>query len=55
MGPYTLEALAEDARGLLYALGIPRVHFVGLSMGGMIGQILGLEYPELGRLLLLSQ
>jgi len=46
-GPYTLEALAEDARGLLHALGIPRVHFVGLSMGGMIGQILGLEYPKL--------
>lgn len=46
-GPYTLETLAEDARGLLRALGIPRVHFVGLSMGGMIGQILGLECPEL--------
>jgi 3-oxoadipate enol-lactonase len=46
-GPYTLETLAEDARGLLHALGIPRVHFVGLSMGGMIGQLLGLEAPEL--------
>src|ERR687887_1656284 len=46
-GPYTLEELAEDARGLLHALGIPRVHFVGLSMGGMIGQLLGLESPEL--------
>ncbi len=47
VGPYTLETLAEDARGLLHALGIPRVHFVGLSMGGMIGQFLGLESPEL--------
>ena len=46
-GPYTLETLAEDARGLLHALGIPRVYFVGLSMGGMIGQLLGLEAPEL--------
>jgi 3-oxoadipate enol-lactonase len=46
-GPYSLEELAEDTRGLLHALGIPRVHFVGLSMGGMIGQSLALHHPEL--------
>ena len=46
-GPYTLELLAEDARALLRALGILRTHFVGLSMGGMIGQVLGIQSPEL--------
>lgn len=46
-GPYSLDQLAEDARALLLALGIPRTHFVGLSMGGFIGQILALKYPEM--------
>lgn len=45
-GAYTLEQLADDAHGLLGALGIERSHFVGLSMGGMIGQTLALKYPE---------
>ncbi len=46
-GPYTLEMLAEDVRALLRALGIERTHFMGLSMGGMIGQVLALESPQL--------
>jgi 3-oxoadipate enol-lactonase len=45
-GPYTLELLAEDVIALLDALGMDRVHFVGLSMGGMIGQCLGLNHPH---------
>ena len=45
-GPYTLELLAEDVIKLLEALGIDRVHFVGLSMGGMIGQCLALNYSH---------
>jgi 3-oxoadipate enol-lactonase len=45
-GPYTLELLAEDVIGLLDVLGMDRVHFVGLSMGGMIGQCLGLDHPH---------
>ncbi len=44
--PYTLEALAEDVIGLLDALGIDKVNWVGLSMGGMIGQAVALNYPE---------
>jgi 3-oxoadipate enol-lactonase len=50
--PYRLEELVADAVALLDALGIARVHFVGLSMGGMIGQGLALGHPE--RLLSLS-
>jgi 3-oxoadipate enol-lactonase len=46
-GAYSLEQLAEDAWALLRALGIARTHFVGLSMGGMIGQTLALSSPGL--------
>ena len=46
-GAYTLAQLAEDAKALLQALGIPRTHWIGLSMGGMIGQILALSSPGL--------
>ena len=43
-GAYTLEQLAEDAVALLDALSIETVHFVGLSIGGMIGQGLALDH-----------
>jgi 3-oxoadipate enol-lactonase len=46
-GAYTLDLLAGDARALLSALGIARTHWVGLSMGGMIGQTLALAAPGL--------
>jgi len=52
-GPYTLEQLAEDAKALLQALGIPKTHFMGISMGGMIGQILALKTPGMLRTLIL--
>ncbi|MCK9511826.1 MAG: alpha/beta fold hydrolase [Pigmentiphaga sp.] len=42
--PYTLAMLADDAVALLDALAIERVHFVGTSIGGMIGQQLGLAH-----------
>ena len=45
-GNYTLDLLAADVIGLLDALKIDRVHFVGLSIGGMIGQCLALHYPD---------
>jgi 3-oxoadipate enol-lactonase len=45
-GAYTLEELVADAAALLDALAIPRVHFVGLSMGGMIAQGFALSRPE---------
>jgi 3-oxoadipate enol-lactonase len=43
---YTLEALAADVANLLDYLGIPRVAFVGLSIGGTIAQAFALNYPE---------
>jgi 3-oxoadipate enol-lactonase len=45
-GVYTLEVLREDAVALLDALGIDQVHWVGLSLGGMIGQGVALNYPR---------
>jgi 3-oxoadipate enol-lactonase len=44
-GEYTLEQLADDVKGLLDALGVRQTHWVGLSMGGMIGQAFALRYP----------
>ncbi|MFT5507552.1 MAG: 3-oxoadipate enol-lactonase [Hyphomicrobiaceae bacterium] len=45
-GPYTLDQLAGDVVALLDGLKIQKVHFAGVSMGGMIGQTLALSYPE---------
>ena len=44
-GPYTLEELADDLKALLDHLNVRTTHFVGLSMGGMIGQTFALKYP----------
>ncbi len=53
-GPYTLEMLADDAKTVLDALGAREVHWVGLSLGGMIGQTLALKYPGTLRSLVLA-
>ncbi len=45
-GPYTIKLMAEDAVALLDALKIDKVHFAGLSMGGMIGQYLGANHSD---------
>jgi pimeloyl-ACP methyl ester carboxylesterase len=45
-GAFSLQDLAADVAGLLDHLGIPHVTFVGLSVGGMIGQVFVLEHPE---------
>lgn len=44
--PYGLETFAEDAFGLADALGIERFHVAGISMGGMISQVMAGMAPE---------
>ncbi len=44
--PYTLGDMAADAAGVLEALAIESAHIVGASMGGMIAQLVTVQYPE---------
>jgi 3-oxoadipate enol-lactonase len=45
-GAYSLDRLGRDVIQLIDALGLERVHFCGLSLGGMTGQWLGCRAPE---------
>jgi 3-oxoadipate enol-lactonase len=45
-GAYTLAQLVDDAIGLLDELAIDRVHWIGVSMGGMIGQGMALSHSD---------
>ena len=53
-GPCTLARLGEDVVSLLDALGLDLVDFCGLSMGGAIGQWLGIHHPHRLRKLVLA-
>lgn len=52
--PYTLEEMADDVKGLLDTLGIKETHWMGLSMGGMIGQAFALRHPGIFKSLILA-
>jgi 3-oxoadipate enol-lactonase len=52
--PYTFATLSADVIGLMDHLKLERAHFLGLSMGGMVGQHLGLEQPQRLSSLILS-
>jgi len=45
-GPYTIGELADDIVALLDSLELDAVHYVGLSLGGAIGQWLAAHHPE---------
>ena len=45
-GPYTMERLGRDVLAVLDGLGIAKVNWCGLSMGGMVGQWLGANAPD---------
>jgi pimeloyl-ACP methyl ester carboxylesterase len=52
--PYTGEINATDTRVIFDAAGIERGHFVGMSMGGMIGQEFAIRFPERVKSLVLA-
>src|ERR1700751_1697062 len=45
-GPYPMERLVRDVLAVIDALGIAKINWCGLSMGGMVGQWLGANAPE---------
>ncbi len=51
--PYPLSAMADDALGVLDALGLASAHIVGASMGGMIAQHIAASHPHRTRSLTL--
>jgi pimeloyl-ACP methyl ester carboxylesterase len=54
-GAYELSDLALDATHVLDAVGADRAHIIGISMGGMISQLVALEHPNrVQRLVLMS-
>jgi 3-oxoadipate enol-lactonase len=53
-GPYTMERLGRDVLAVLDGLGIQKIDWCGLSMGGMVGQWLGANAPGRVRKLVLS-
>jgi 3-oxoadipate enol-lactonase len=45
-GAYSFETLAADTIGLMDHLKIDKAHYLGLSMGGMVGQYIGLMHSK---------
>jgi pimeloyl-ACP methyl ester carboxylesterase len=43
--PYSLNDMADDAVGLLAALGLEKAHVCGMSMGARITQVIGYRHP----------
>ncbi len=54
VGPYTLDAFVDDAAALIEEHARMPVHFVGLSLGGLVGQSLAVRYPQWVRSLVVA-
>ncbi|HSB56077.1 MAG TPA: alpha/beta fold hydrolase, partial [Gemmatimonadales bacterium] len=52
--PYTLAGFADDVHALLRELRLAPAHVVGLSLGGMVAQVLALDHPDAVRSLVLA-
>lgn len=52
--PYDFATLSKDVIALLDHLQVSKAHFIGLSMGGMVGQFLGLDHADRFRTLQLT-
>jgi 3-oxoadipate enol-lactonase len=53
--PYTLADLADDVAGVARALQIPRVHVIGISLGGYVALNVALRHPDqVAKLILVS-
>jgi 3-oxoadipate enol-lactonase len=53
-GPYNMEMLGRDALAVMDAMGVGKVNWCGLSMGGMVGMWLGANAPQRIERLVLS-
>jgi 3-oxoadipate enol-lactonase len=53
-GPYSMQQHAEDLIGLLETLGVGPAHVAGISYGGEIALLLGIQAPRLARSLFIS-
>jgi len=45
-GPYNMEMLGRDALAVMDGMGVQKVNWCGLSMGGMVGMWLGANAPQ---------
>lgn len=52
--PYSIEMMADDTIGLMDEIGIKSAHFIGISMGSRIAQVIGVKYSKRVRSLILN-